>query len=128
MGQKLMAGSVVRLPESNDDTLCLRFDGAVTKKDHYDELVVPMRAMVQKHGYYNLLIFFSPTYKGYEPDAAEQSFNTINELGKFARRIAYVNPTARKIFQTNLTRILLGKDVRNFDTSDYAAAVAWLKA
>jgi len=120
--------SVTILPESDDFTLCLRFDGAVTKQDHYDNLVVPMRAMIEKHGYYNLLIFHAQTYQGYEPDAAEQSFNSINEMGKYARRIAYVNPTARKLFQTNLTRVLLGKEVKNFDTAELEAAIMWVKA
>lgn len=119
--------SVITLPETDTHTLCLRFDGAVTKKDHYDHLVVPMRAMVQKYGYYNLVLIYAPTFKGYQPDAAEQSFNSINELGKFSRRIAYVNPSPRKMFQTNLTRILLGKDVRNFGTEDVAKAISWAK-
>lgn len=122
-----MTGTVTILPETDEFTLCLRFEGAITKKDHYDGLVVPMRAMVEKNGYYNLVIFFSPTYQGYEPDAAEQSFNSINELGRFSRRIAYVNPSVRKMFQTNLTRVLLGKEVRNFASEDMAEAVAWAK-
>jgi hypothetical protein len=119
--------SVITLPETDAQTLCLRFTGAVTKKDHYDYLVVPMRAIIEKYGYYNLVLVFDPTYQGYTPDAAEQSFNTINELGKFSRRIAYVNPSPRKMFQTSLTRILLGKDVRNFSTEELAEAIAWAK-
>lgn len=119
--------SVVIMPQSDDCTLCLSFVGAVTKQDHWDNLVVPMRAMVEKHGYYNLLIDFSESFKGYEPDAAEQSFKTINDLGKFSRRIAYVNPSARKMFQTNMTRVLLGKDVRNFDAHELDEAIAWVK-
>ena len=119
--------SVVILPQSDEHTLCLSFVGAVTKQDHWDNLVVPMRAMVEKHGYYNLLIDFSESFKGYEPDAAEQSFKTINNLGKFSRRIAYVNPSARKMFQTNMTRVLLGKDVRNFDAHELDEAITWVK-
>ena len=119
--------SIVTLPETDSHTLCLRFQGVVTKKDHYDHLVVPMRAIVQQHGYYNLVLVFAPGFRGYQPDAAEQSFNSINELGRFSRRIAYVNPSPRKMFQTSLTRILLGKDVKNFSTEELAEAIAWAK-
>lgn len=122
-----MPNTVIILPQSDDRTLCLRFEGAVTKKDHADNLITPMRAMIEKHGEYNLLIWFSDTYRGYEQDAADQSFQTIRELGRFARRIAYINPSARKIFQTNIIRVLLGKDVRNFSPEQIDEAVAWLK-
>jgi hypothetical protein len=123
-----MSDTVIILPETDEHTLCLRFQGVVSKKDHYENLVVPMRSRVERYGYYNLVIFFSPGFSGYDPDAAAQSFHSINDLGKYARRIAYVNPSARKMFQTNLTRVLLGKDVRNFNSESLAEAIEWARA
>lgn len=124
-----MPDTVTILPETDDTTLCLTFSGAVTKEDHYNNLVVPMRAMIERHGYYNLAIHYTTDFKGFHPDAADQSFNSIREMGHYARRIAYINPTERKLFQTNLTRTLLGEsEVRNFEDHERAAAIAWAKS
>ena len=122
-----MGSSVITLPETDEYTLCLRFTGVVMRQDHYDGLVAPMRAMIEKHGGYNLVIHYAPDFAGWAPDAADQSFQSINEMGRAAGRIAYVNPPERKLFQTKLTRTLLGADVRNFENDELAAAIAWAK-
>jgi hypothetical protein len=123
----VMSNTVIILPETDDKTLCLAFTGAVTKADHYNNLVVPMTARIEQYGYYNLVIWYKDDFTGYMPEAADQSFISIRELGPHAHRIAYVNPTERKLFQTNLMRAKLGHEVKNFDTADLAAAIAWAK-
>ncbi|MBU0800644.1 MAG: STAS/SEC14 domain-containing protein [Alphaproteobacteria bacterium] len=122
-----MGSTVIIMPESDDTTLCLAFTGGVTKEDHYNNLVLPMKERIEKFGYYNLLIWHKDDFNGYEPDAADQSFVSIRDLGPYARRIAYVNPSERKLFQTTLMRVKLGHEVKNFDTKDLAEAIAWAK-
>lgn len=121
------SSSVIILPETAGDFLCLAFTGVVTREDHLNGLVNPMKGLIQKYGQYCLLIHFRPDYKGYAPDAADQSFIAIREMGPFARRIGYVNPTERKLFQTQIMRGKLGQEVRNFDNEDLAAAIRWAR-
>lgn len=122
-----MPDSLIILPETDDKTLCLAMKGAVTRADHYERLVQPMRDMIEKYGYYNLVLVYRDDFTGYEPDAAEQSFQTISQLGNYARRIAFVNPTQRKILQTTLLRAQLGQEVMNFNSDELADAIAWAK-
>jgi hypothetical protein len=119
--------SMFILPETDDITLCLALTGVVTREDHQRCLVVPMRARIEKHGYFNLVQHFLPDFRGYTPDAADSSFQSIKDMGKFARRLAYVNPTARKLFQNNITRAMLGGEVRHFENDELAEAIAWAK-
>jgi hypothetical protein len=124
-----MPGTIITLPQTDNCTLCLRFTGAVTKQDHYDAMVVPGKAIIERNGFYNLVIEYAPDYKGLMPDAADQRFRLISDWGKYGCRVAYVNPSARLVFMTKLARVLLGKaDVRFFATNDLDEAIAWAKA
>ena len=123
-----MPDTVIILPQTDDRTLCLRYTGAVTKQDHYDGMVVPGLAIIERHGAYNLVIEYAPDYKGFRPDAADQSLRLIRDWGKYGRRIAYVNPSPRKMFMVKLARILFGKtEIRYFSTGELDAAIAWAK-
>lgn len=124
-----MPGTVIILPQTDDCTLCLRFTGVVTKQDHYDGMVVPGMAIIERNGFYNLLIEYAPDYKGLTRDAADQRFRLINDWGKYGQRVAYVNPSPRLVFMTKLARVLLGRaDVRFFGTDELDDAIAWAKA
>lgn len=122
-----MEPSVITLPESDDKTLCLAFTGIVTKDDHYNHLVRPMQDAIARHGYFNLVLWYKDDFKGLSPAAAGQSFISIADLGKYAHRLAYVNPTARKLFQNTLMRGQMGQATRNFNESELAEAIAWAK-
>jgi len=123
-----MPGSVIILPQTDDHTLCLRFTGVVTKEDHYQGMVAPGVAIIERQGVYNLVIEYAPDYKGFLTDAADQSFRLIRDWGTYGRRIAYVNPSARKIFMTKLASILFGKaTIRYFPAGKLDAAIAWAK-
>jgi hypothetical protein len=120
--------SVILMPESDDRTVCVTFRGIVTLADHRANLFDQMQARIEKYGYYNLVLYFHPDFRGYTPEAADSGFRGIRDMGRSARRIAYVNPTPRKLFQTQMTRALLCEEVRNFDAEELAEAIAWAKA
>lgn len=123
-----MPGTVIILPQTDEQTLCLRYTGVVTKQDHYDGMVVPGLAIIERNGYYNLLIEYGPDFKGFLPDAADQSFRLIRDWGKYGRRIAYINPSPRRMFMTKIVAILLGNSaIRNFSSDEFDEAVAWVK-
>lgn len=116
------------LPQTDDYTLCLRFSGVVTKEEHYNSMSVPGLAIIERHGFYNLVIEYAPDYQGLTPEAADQRFRLIGDWGKYGAHVAYVNPSARLMFMTKLARILLGKaDVRFFATSELDEAIAWAR-
>lgn len=122
-----VTSSITILPQSDEYTLCLLLRGVITRADHQANLAAPMRERIEKNGYYNLVLIYDPDFEGYTPDGADSSFQSIKEMGLKARRIAYVNPTARKLFQTKITRNMLGGDVRNFEKDDVEKAIAWAK-
>lgn len=122
-----MANSIIILPETDDETLCLAMRGVITKADHSAFMVEPLRERIEKHGFYNLVLVYEDDFEGYQPAAAQQSFNTISDLGPYARRIAFVNPTTRKLFQNNLMRVKLGQEIKNFNRDERAAAISWAK-
>lgn len=123
-----MPETVIILPQTDDRTLCLRYTGAVTKQEHYDGMVVPGLAIINRHGMYNLVIEYADDYKGFLTDAADQSFRLIRDWGKYGRRIAYVNPSPRKVFMTKLAMILFGNTtIRYFSAGQLDEAIAWAK-
>lgn len=119
--------TVFILPETTDTTLCVRYSGALTVEDfdHYHHQELLKRR--EENGYFNLLVCYDNDYSGWEPEAADANLKSIVELGKNARKLAYVNPHKRKIFLMRMVNDLVkDAEIRYFDGDDYAAAVAWI--
>lgn len=123
-----MKKTVLILPQSDDDTLCITVRGRVTLDDHTHGLRKQLEERIKRVGYYNLVMFYAPDFAGWEADAAAQSFTSIYELGRYARRIAFVNPPDSKIFQTKISRPLLSGEVEIFRLEDLDNAISWAKA
>ena len=119
--------SVIIRPESDKHTLCVEMTGLISRQDHYDYIVLPLAAMVKKDGWYNFLIYYSPSFKGWEQAAAEQSMQSVADFGEYARRLAYVNPPEKIILRNKLSAPLLGGEIRYFDTDKLQEAVEWVK-
>lgn len=119
--------TVIVLPETEADTLCVRFTGLIRREDHRRTLYTRLEALMEAYGSYNLLIEYGPDYIGWEQDAADISLRSIMAFGPHARRIAYVNPTEKKILQTKLTASLFSGEIRLFEKDEYPQAVVWVR-
>lgn len=123
---KSLDRTVVILPETDEHTLCVRFTGLIRKEDHKLNLRDRLAAMVEKDGWYSMLIEYKD-FVGWEHDAADISLRSIMDFGKFARRLAYVNPPEKKVMQTKLTAPLFGGEMQFFDEGDFDAALEWVR-
>lgn len=85
-----------------------------------------MARSVEEAGWFNLLLHFDPHFKGWEPEAADSSWRSIIKFGKHARKLAYVNPTDKKILQMKLSKALFKGEVRFFNQDDLDQALAWI--
>lgn len=119
--------SVVIMPESNETTLCVSLNGQVTATDfdHYYHQEIKKR--VEKNGYFNMVVYYDPDFKGWDLDAAELNLKSIFELGGKPHKLAYVNPPKRKILLMKMAEPLLEGELRYFEDGQYEDAVQWAK-
>lgn len=119
---------VVVLPQTDESTLCVTLRGVVSLKSYEECFYKPLKAIMEKGDQFNLLINYDQSYEGWSREAAELSFQSIIDFGGWARKLAYVNPPDSKRFQVNVTRPLLGGEVRFFENSELDEAIKWVKA
>lgn len=124
----MTAGStVIILPETNEQTLCVELTGRVRQEDHKKNLAGQLQKIIDRQGWYNLLVYYGPGYEGWEKDGAEISFQSIAKFGKLARRLAYVNPPEKKVFQNKISAPLFGGETRYFEDNELKQAMEWVK-
>ncbi len=127
MGQKDTA-TVIVLPQTDENTLCVELRGLIRRDDHKRNLHDNIEKMVARQGWFKMLVYFGPEYQGWEHGAAEFSMGSIIDLGKYARKLAYINPPEKKILQNKLAAPLLSGEIRYFDQNHFQDAVDWIKA
>jgi hypothetical protein len=117
------------MPQSTDTVLMLRLTGLVTLQDYMDYFVAPAKALVDRHGWYNLLVYFDENFVGWSPEAAEISFRYLMEYCPKARRLAYVNPSdSRSLLMKMLEPVMKTADMRFFEIEELDKAVDWMLA
>lgn len=119
--------TVIILPESDEKTLCVELAGTIRRADHERVIRKGLFERFEKNGSYNLMAYFGPDFKGWEPDAADISMQTIVEIGRHAHRLAFVNPPEKKVMQSKLTPHLFGGELRHFADDDLKEAITWVK-
>lgn len=119
--------SVVVLPESDEHTLCVEMKGLIRKKDYERNFRNRIIEIMERNPDFNLLICYAPSYRGWEPAAADLSLKSIMELGGKIHRQACVNTPQRILFRNKLSASLFSGETRYFETAKYSEAVAWVK-
>jgi hypothetical protein len=127
MPAQTSASTVLLLPQTDDHTVCVELKGLVRAEDHLKNLRQQLEKRIAKYGWYNLLIVFGPEFEGWEPEAADISFKSIIDLGQKAHKLAYVNPSEKKVLQHKLSGDLFGGEVRFFNADARGEAVEWVK-
>jgi len=118
--------TVLVLPETDGHTLCVEFTGLIRREDHKRNLSGNLAKIIEKYGWYNLLISHAPSFRGWETDAAELSLRSIMEYAKYGRRRAFVNPPEKLIMMQKMSG-LFGGETRYFDAGQFQDAIAWVK-
>ncbi|NCC22653.1 MAG: STAS/SEC14 domain-containing protein [Alphaproteobacteria bacterium] len=118
--------SVVLLPESEGCLVCARYRGRIRKVD-FDLLHNKIEAVYREAGCVRLFVVFDESFTGWEPDAAESNLLSITTYAPKIERIAYVNPSAQKIFQLKLQRPMFKGLVRFFNETEYQEALDWVR-
>jgi hypothetical protein len=117
------------MPQSTETALFLRLTGLVTLEDYMDYFVAPAKAVVERNGWYNLLVYFDKDFVGWSPEAAEISFRYLMEYCPKARKLAYVNPSdSRTLLMKMLEPVMKTADMRFFELDELEKAVDWMQA
>jgi hypothetical protein len=119
--------TVTILPDSNDTTLCLRLTGTVTAEDFDRYFHQEIKKRVDKHGFFNMLVYYDADFKGWEPEAADLNFKSIIELASKPKKLAYVNPTKSKIMLMKLADPILGGEICYFEENELEQALQWIR-
>jgi len=120
--------SVRVLPQTDDKTLCIEFSGLIRAEDHKRVLRTTLEKIIEKNGFYNLLIVYAQDFKGWEAGAADQSLRTIMDLAKYGRRRAMVNPPEKIVLMQKVSGDkLFGGETRYFNADQFDEALAWVK-
>jgi hypothetical protein len=120
--------NIVILPESDDRTLCVSVSGVLEVEDYENCFYQPLDKMVKAGKKFGLLMIYTKDYKGWSKEAADRSFQSIIEHGKFARKLGYVNPPESKIFQIKMARDLFSGEIRFFEEDQLQEAIKWIKS
>ncbi len=121
------ASSVVVLPETDENTLCVEMKGLIRRRDYEKNFRNRILNITSKKRRFNVLIFYAPSFKGWEPEAADLSLKSIMELGKKINRQACINTPNMVVFRNKLSSALFGGETRYFDKNRYEEALAWVK-
>ncbi|HTK85896.1 MAG TPA: STAS/SEC14 domain-containing protein [Patescibacteria group bacterium] len=119
--------SVTVLPETDENTLCVEMKGLIRRQDYEKNFRNRILAITSKKRRFNVLIFYAPSFKGWEPEAADLSLKSIMELGKKINRQACINTPNMVVFRNKLSSALFGGQTRYFDKDNYDEALAWVK-
>lgn len=115
------------LPESDNETLCLRYSGVITAEEFTRCNHLELKKRADKNGFFNMLIVYDEGYEGWEPDAADLNFKSIAELHDKPKKLAYVNPDNHKILLMKLTQPMMHAQIRYFQLHELNDAIAWVK-
>ena len=115
------------MPESKGSTLCVEMHGSISKEDYERNFRNRIIDIVKKDQDVNLLMYYTPDYKGWEPDAADLSFKSIVELGRKVGRQAYVNPPEKIFFRNAMSKALFSGEMRYFPETQLKEALEWVK-
>jgi hypothetical protein len=118
--------TITTLPETKDATLCLRLSSEITADDFNDFFDTPLKEIVAKYNYYNLYIYYDPTFRGWSPEAADLSFKCISTFSPKARRLAYVNAPDSRMLMMKMLEPIMNAEIRYFDDDEKQQALEWV--
>ena len=118
---------MTQMTECKGRVLCYSIQGIVSLQD-YESFMKHLTDAVHEYGSINLLFYYTPEFKGWQPEAADANMKAILDFGRSTDRLAYVNPPEKKIMQHKIAPELFGGEMKYFDKDKLAEAIEWIKA
>ena len=117
--------TIIPLSWSTPQVVAVELRGTISKADHVKHIRNPIAKSVEEAGWFNLLMIYND-FVGWEPEAADSSFNTIIDYGRKAHKLAYINPPDKKRLQMKLTKALFSGEVRYYEADEVEEARQWI--
>ncbi len=73
-----MDETVIILPETNKDLLCLRLTGMITAEDFTKNFGDHVQKIAEEYDHYHLFVFYDEHFEGWSREAADLSFKNIS--------------------------------------------------
>lgn len=121
-----MSKTIIRLPQTNNTTLCLQLTGIITADDFTELFGNPVQHMADTYNYYNLFIHYDSAFEGWTRDAADLSFKCISQYSPKARRLAYVNAPDSRMLMMKMLSPIMKAEVKYFEEADKDEALTWV--
>lgn len=120
--------TITVLPQTSGATLCLRFSGEVTAEDFVRNFDDRLKAILEKHDYYNVYLYYDPSFTGWSKEAADLSFKCISKYSPKARRLAYINAPDSRMLMMKMLEPIMNAEIRYFEDDEQQEAMDWVLA
>lgn len=114
------------MPETDDRTLCMQIDKPISKEGYRDNFIPRIKEIIDKHGEIRILIYFKQ-YDGWEEQAAGFDIETTVQYGRYVKKLAFINPSEKMIFNNKIREPLIKGDTEYFEEEDLDKAIKWVK-
>ncbi|MCM2343618.1 MAG: STAS/SEC14 domain-containing protein [Alphaproteobacteria bacterium] len=121
-----MSRTVITLPGTSETTLCLQLTGLISADDFTTYFDVPVQQAVEKHGFYNLYIYYDPQFEGWSREAADLSFKCISQYSPKARRLAYINAPDSRMLMMKMLSPMMQAEIQYFTETQKDEALQWV--
>lgn len=121
-----MSRTVITLPGTSETTLCLQLTGLISADDFTTYFDVPVQQAVEKHGFYNLYIYYDPQFEGWSREAADLSFKCISQYSPKARRLAYINAPDSRMLMMKMLSPMMQAEIQYFTDTQKDEALQWV--
>jgi hypothetical protein len=115
------------MPESEGPALCYEISKPISAVGYEQNLLKPAREVIKKYGELRILNYFT-TYQGWEEQAAEMDIMAHMELGRYVKKMAFVNAPEKEVMARLIKKPLTGAELRFFPSERLADAIKWIKS
>ena len=115
------------MPESEGPALCYEISKPISAEGYEQNLLKPARELIKQYGEVRILNYFT-SYQGWEEVAAEMDIMAHIELGRYVKKMAFVNAPEKEVMARLIKRPLTNAELRFFPTERLSDAVIWIKS
>lgn len=121
-----MPHTITTLPGTSETALCLQLTGMITANDFTTYFDIPVQKAVEKHGFYNLYIYYDSEFEGWSREAADLSFKCISKYSPKAKRLAYVNAPDSRLLMMKMLSPIMQAEIQYFPATQKDEALSWV--
>lgn len=114
------------MPESGGSVLCYEITKPISVAGYEENFLKLARQIVKDKGELRVLNYYNP-YQGWEEDAAELDIIAHVDLGRYVRKLAFVNAPEKEIMARLIKRPLTSAELRFFTKDQLPDALKWIK-